>query len=123
MTGVARRAHWLGFMNATHGTPATPSTEKRNDRPTVIDGLRRQDARVRLERVLACDAMRRPNLSAHCVSCGAMSCDWRRLIGIGAKVVASTPSTGQMVLRHPGACSRCGASDLVVAAGGAAQAA
>jgi len=44
-----------------------------------------------------------------------MSCDWRRLIGIGAKVV-STPSTGQMVLRHPDACSRCGASDLVVAA-------
>ncbi len=51
-----------------------------------------------------------------------MSCDWRRLIGIGAKVVVSTPSTGQMVLRHPDACSRCGASDLVVAAG-AAQAA
>lgn len=119
---LARHTHWLGFMNATPGTPATPSTEKRTDRPTIIDGLRRQDARVRRERVLACDASRRPNLSAHCVSCGAMSCDWRRLIGIGAKVVVSTPSTGQMVLRHPDACSRCGASDLVVAAG-AAQAA
>ncbi|HEX3346275.1 MAG TPA: hypothetical protein VHS09_16945 [Polyangiaceae bacterium] len=105
------------------GSPASPSTAKRNDRPTVIDGLRRQDARVRRERVLTCDSARRPNLSAHCVRCGASACDWRRLLGIGARIVESAPTSAEIVVRHPGACPRCGGSDLVVTAGGPAEAA
>jgi len=106
-------------MSPTHGTPASTTFEKRNDRPTLIDGLRRQSARKTQD----CGATRGADLSAHCLICGAAAHDWRRLLGIGARIVASTPQTGRMVLRHPNACSRCGASDLVVAALSTAEAA
>jgi hypothetical protein len=106
-------------MSPTHGTSPLPSP----DRQTLIEGLRHKDATFSRERVLACDALRRPNLTAHCVSCGANASDWRRLLGIGAQIVPATPPAGHMVLRHPHACSRCGGSDLIVAPSSAAAAA
>jgi hypothetical protein len=114
-------------MNPTLSTVASPAFDKRNDRPTVIDGLRRQDAHSRRERIFAFGATgladRGQDLYAHCVTCGALASDWRRLLGIGAQVVASTAGGKRVTLRHPGACQACCASDLVVTAYLAAEAA
>ena len=55
-----------------------------------------------------------PSLHARCVSCGAATSDWRHLLGVGARVVASAAGAQSALLTYPGACSRCGGSKLLV---------
>jgi len=57
----------------------------------------------------------RSSLRAACVSCGATAYDWRKLLGIGAKVAAGTADGGRVVVSYPGACGKCGAAGLVIA--------
>jgi hypothetical protein len=66
-----------------------------------------------------CDATestdRRHGLYAHCVSCGATVHDWRRLLGVGARIAACTDARA-VQLTYPRACGDCGGSELVVSA-------
>jgi hypothetical protein len=73
-----------------------------------------------------CDAtgrtVDRPSLYGHCLACGATVYDWRRLLGIGARIVARTTGACTVLLSHLGACGDCGASEVLVTALGAAVA-
>jgi hypothetical protein len=62
-----------------------------------------------------------PGLYAMCPSCKEVVGDWRKLLGVGASVVAGAADADRFVLRHPGACSNCGASELTVIAAGDAE--
>jgi hypothetical protein len=55
-------------------------------------------------------------LHGRCVTCGASAYDWRRLVGVGARVAARSVNPASVLLTYPGACGNCGASELVVAA-------
>ena len=91
----------------------TPPSLKGNERPGVLDGRRPKDS----PSPRASDrAEVRPSLHAQCVACGAPAHDWRRLLGIGATIIATTPDAESVIVRHSAACGRCGATDLVVTA-------
>lgn len=98
-------------------TKPMPSTS--NNRPTVIDGLRRREEHARRTAALSCcDATGRTergsSVVARCVACGAVAHDWRRLVGVGARVSAA--GTRAVKLTYEGACGRCGGADLVLGA-------
>jgi hypothetical protein len=57
---------------------------------------------------------RRPNLYGHCLTCGATVSDWRRLLGVGARIVPCHAEPASAVLVYPGACNDCGASELLL---------
>jgi hypothetical protein len=86
-----------------HGTTSFESLNE----PIVVDGRRRLEARTG-------PATNRTELHASCVTCGATASDWRHLLGVGASVAARSADSQGMVLTYPGACGRCGASELVV---------
>jgi len=69
--------------------------------------------------LVRCDATGRndggSSLHSRCVACGATAYDWRRLVGVGARVAACTADPGSVWLTYPGACGNCGGSELVVA--------
>jgi hypothetical protein len=73
--------------------------------------------------LVRCDATgrndRTPSLYGHCVTCGAPAYDWRRLLGVGARVAGSTADPRSVSVTYPGACGECGGSELVVAGLGA----
>ena len=58
----------------------------------------------------------RHGLYGHCVSCGATVHDWRRLLGVGARIAACTADARAVQLTYPGACGDCGGSELVISA-------
>jgi hypothetical protein len=66
-----------------------------------------------------CDATGRnehtSSLYAHCVTCEEIVYDWRRLLGVGALVAASTGDGRRARLTYPGGCGSCGGSELAVA--------
>jgi hypothetical protein len=68
--------------------------------------------------LLRCDASGRtglrPNLYGHCLTCGATVSDWRRLLGVGARIAPCTAEPASAVLVYPGACNGCGASELLL---------
>jgi hypothetical protein len=74
---------------------------------------RRQVALVRCEASGHGEA-HRPSLVGQCLTCGATTYDWRRLLGIGARTSAYADDGGSLLLTHPRACGECGASDLLV---------
>jgi hypothetical protein len=103
-----------------------PVTFEKSELPTAVDGQRRREARSKSDPALArCDATgrtdHRPSLYAQCMACGAAGHDWRRLLGVGAKLAARSIDSRSVVLSYPRACSTCGCSDLVVTALGAAE--
>jgi hypothetical protein len=65
-----------------------------------------------------CDATgptdRRHGLYGHCVTCGATVHDWRRLLGVGARIAACIADARAVQLTYPGACGGCGGSELVI---------
>jgi hypothetical protein len=75
------------------------------------------------QRALArCDASESPPrhvLYGQCVACGAIVCDWRRLIGVGARLAVSAVDPATARLTHPAACGACGGPELAVCALGA----
>jgi len=70
--------------------------------------------------LVRCDATGRndgkSSLHGRCAACGATAYDWRRLVGVGARVAACSANPGSVLLTYPGACGNCGGSELVVAA-------
>jgi hypothetical protein len=75
----------------------------------------RQTALARCE---ASDTPGRHSLYGHCVACGATAYDWRRLIGVGARLATCDADPATAVLTYPGACGDCGGSELAVCAFG-----
>jgi hypothetical protein len=78
----------------------------------------RQRALVRCE-ATGHSETRRPSLYGQCLTCGATTYDWRRLLGIGARATVCTDNQGCVLLTYPRACSDCGASELLVTSCGA----
>jgi len=85
------------------------------ERLTVIGALHREDLQPKGATTVGLHDGR-SSLRAACVACGATAYDWRRLLGIGAKVVSGSADGGRIVVIYPGACGKCGASELVVSA-------
>ncbi len=75
--------------------------------------------RSALARCDASDLVRRHGLYGQCVACGAIVCDWRQLIGVGARLATCANDPETVVLTHPGACGACGGSELAIGALGA----
>jgi hypothetical protein len=103
-----------------------PATFDESEIPTIVDGQRRREACSKRDSALErCDATGRtddrPSLYARCVACRAAGHDWRRLLGVGARLAAHATDPRSVVLSYPLACGICGSSDLVVSALGAAE--
>jgi Fe-S cluster biogenesis protein NfuA len=87
----------------------------KSEEPTVVEGLRCREARATRASALAgrdAKGEAGATLNGRCVTCGATAHDWRRLLGVATQT--ATWGTGTMVLTYPGACSKCGASNLAV---------
>jgi hypothetical protein len=93
--------------------PSNPGTLARCDRATMIEGLRRRQAKALGDG---------SDLRARCMACDAHVHDWRRLLGVGA-AVSESGADGSTVLTHPGACNACGCSALVLTGGDRVRAA
>jgi len=99
--------------------PSSTTFESMHEQPTVVEGQRRREARASLGSALDHGGVAeqtdcRPSLHARCVTCGAIACDWRHLLGVGASAVACAADSRSMLLTYPGACGKCGASVLLV---------
>jgi hypothetical protein len=73
---------------------------------------------MRHRALVRCDATGRndqiSSLCSRCVTCGAPAYDWRRLLGVGARVAGCTANPRSMSVTYPGACGDCGGCELVV---------
>ena len=93
--------------------------ENRRERPTLIEGLRPRQSQERRRVALSrCDATGRTDsgtsLHAECMACGAVAGDWRRLLGVGARVIEGVGHVESVLVEYPGACGKCGGCALIV---------
>ncbi len=104
-------------MNSAHDTSLGP----RSEAPRPIEAVR-PPSPVRTQECCTEPLAAAPHahgtagIHARCVACGATASDWRRLLGVGARLADCAMDASRIILDYPGACAECGSREVLVSA-------